>query len=49
MPSNYEKNKANIYRYKQTHGDRWREINRRAARKLYAWKSVQRTFLHILL
>lgn len=49
MTSNYERNKQHIYRYKQAHPERWREINKRASKRRHSWHRIQAIFLHILL
>jgi hypothetical protein len=50
MPSpSYEMNKKHIYRYRETHLDKVRQINRESKRRYDAWKRIQREFLNILL
>lgn len=45
----YLRNKQNIYRYKEEHRERVREINRTCEKRRYRWKVIQTTFLRILL
>ena len=49
MPLSYAKNKVHIYKYKETHLDKCREIDRLSKRRKYAWKKVSKEFLNILL
>ena len=50
MPSpSYETNKIHIYKYKETHLDRVRAINRKSQKKYESWKKIQKEFLRILL
>jgi hypothetical protein len=50
MPSpSYATNKIHIYKYRQTHLDKVREIDKLSKRRRDAWKKIQREFLRILL
>jgi hypothetical protein len=49
MPQTYAQNKVHIYKYKQTHLDKCREIDRLSKRRRYNWKKIQREYLNILL
>lgn len=48
MPSNYAKNKQHIYRYRETHLEKCREICRRYKSRLDKWRQAQRIYLGIL-
>jgi hypothetical protein len=45
----YSKNKKHIYKYRLTHLEKVREINRLSKRRRDAWKKIQKEFLQILL
>lgn len=49
MAPTYEQNKKHIYKYRSTHPEKHREIDRRHKSKAYAWKKIQKMFLNILL
>lgn len=50
MPSpSYKQNKIHIYKYRETHLEKVREITRRSKRRHDAWKKIQKEFLNILL
>ena len=50
MPSpNYETNKKHIYKWRESHLEHNREINRKYKRKLDCWKKIQKEFLLILI
>ena len=49
MPLSYKQNKVHIYKYRETHLDKVREIDRLSKRRQYAWKKIQKEYLNILL
>lgn len=51
MLSLYEKNKKNIYKWREKDENKRRqcEINKKCNIKYYAWKRAQKEFLHILI
>lgn len=48
MPT-YAKNKIHIYKWRETHLEHNRELNRKYKRKFDAWKRIQKEFLNILI
>jgi uncharacterized protein involved in tolerance to divalent cations len=45
----YEKNKKNIYKWREKNIEHNREVNKLAKRRYDIWKKIQKTFLAILL
>ena len=45
----YQKNKQNIYHWREHNLDRNREINRLCMRRKYAWACISKLFLNILI
>jgi uncharacterized protein involved in tolerance to divalent cations len=45
----YEKNKKNIYKWREKNIEHNREINKLSKRRHDLWKKIQKTFLGILL
>ena len=48
-PPTYAQNKKSIYKYRETHLDRTREIQRIYKRRKDAWLKVRKEFLGILI
>lgn len=46
--ASYAKNKKHIYKYRETHPEKCREVCRRHKAKAYLWKRAQRIYLGIL-
>lgn len=49
MALSYAKNKAHIYKYRATHLDKVREIDRAWKKRRYDWRKIQLIFFQILL
>lgn len=50
MPSpNYSQNKSHIYKWRETHLEQNREVNRRAKSKYDAWKKITKIYFQILI
>ncbi len=49
MPLAYHLNKKHIQNWRQNNREKSNEIDRKSKRKCYAWKSIQKVFLNILL
>jgi hypothetical protein len=49
MTTTYAMNKAHIYKWRESNGDKVREVNRRAKAKFDNWKKIQKLYLNILL
>ena len=45
----YAKNKIHIYKYRLTHREKVKEIDKLWKRKQYHWKKIQKIFFNILL
>ena len=48
MPLPYAKNKQHIYKWRENHLERAREINCKYQRKYDAWKRISKIYLQIL-
>lgn len=47
--ASYEKNKKNIYKWRQNHKDTYNKKNKKYMDKYTSWKKIQKQFLNILL
>lgn len=45
----YEKNKKFIYKWRETHAESYKELNKKHQRKYQAWIKIKKEFLNILL
>lgn len=50
MPSpNYAQNKTHIYKWRETHAEKYRELNRLHNIKYCNWKKISKIYLQILI